>query len=66
MKNIKKIIVLETFSVRHLILRAEKPITSCRFEDDILETRLLDSDNLWRVVSLFEAKNDSFTQGKQF
>ncbi len=70
MKNIKKIATLETFLVRHPVLRAEKPIESCRFDGDTLETTihfgLYDADNLLGVVSLFEAKNDLFTNEKQF
>ena len=37
MQNIKKISALETFPVRHPVLRAEKPIESCHFEGDDLE-----------------------------
>jgi GNAT superfamily N-acetyltransferase len=70
MKNIKQIVALETFLVRHPVLRAEKPIESCLFEGDTLDTTvhfgLYDCDNLLGVVSLFEAKNNSFTHGKQF
>lgn len=66
MRNIKQIIVLETFLVRHPVLRAEKPVASCRFDNNNLETRLLDSDYLLGVVSLSEAKNDSSITDKQF
>ncbi|MGO4906128.1 GNAT family N-acetyltransferase [Flavobacterium sp. W20_MBD1_R3] len=70
MKNIKQITALETFSIRHPVLRAEKPIESCHFDGDTLETTfhfgLYDSDNLLGVVSLFEAKNNLFTTEKQF
>ena len=70
MKNIKKITALETFPVRHPVLRAEKPIESCNFDGDTLETTvhfgLYDSHNLLGVVSLFESKNDLFTHEKQF
>ena len=70
MKNIKKITALETFPVRHPVLRAEKPIESCNFDGDTLETTvhfgLYDSHNLLGVVSLFESKNDLFAHGKQF
>ena len=70
MKKIKQITALETISVRHPVLRAEKPIASCHFDGDTLETTLhfgmYDSDDLLGVISLFDAKNDSFTTGKQF
>ena len=70
MKNIKKITALETFPVRHPVLRAEKPIESCNFDGDTLETTvhfgLYDSHNLLGVVSLFESKNDLFTMKSNF
>lgn len=70
MKKIKKISALETFSVRHPVLRAGKPIESCHFDGDILETTvhfgLFQSDNLVGVISLFQSKNDLFVYEKQF
>lgn len=36
MPNIKKITDLETYSVRHVVLRKGKPIETCRFEGDDL------------------------------
>ena len=70
MKNIKQIIALKTFPVRHPVLRAKKPIESCHFDRDTLEftvhSELYDSGNLLGEVSFFEAKNDSFTIEKQF
>ena len=69
MKNIKQITALKTFPVRHPVLRAKKPKESCHFDRDTLEftvhSGLYDSNNLFRVISLFEAKNDSFTFKKQ-
>ena len=69
MKNIKKITALETFPVRHPVLRAEKPIASCHFDGDTLETTLhfgmYDSDDLLGVISLLDAKNDSLTSEKK-
>lgn len=60
MKNIKQIIALKTFPVLHVVLWAEKPIESCHFDSDPLETTvhsgLYGSDNLLAVISLFEAK----------
>ncbi|MFV8344816.1 GNAT family N-acetyltransferase [Flavobacterium sp. ZB4P13] len=70
MQNIKKITALETFPVRHPVLRAEKPIESCHFDGDILETTfhfgLYENENLAGVISLFEEKNDLFAAEKQF
>lgn len=69
MPNIKQIVALDTFLVRHPVLRAEKPIESCHFDGDNLETTvhfgLYDSENLVGVISLFESKNDLFTLEKQ-
>lgn len=70
MQNIKKISALETFPVRHPVLRAEKPIKSCHFEGDDLETTahfgLFDGNNLIGVISIFEAKNKLFPDERQF
>lgn len=70
MQNIKKITALETFPVRHPVLRDGKPIESCHFDGDILETTLhfglYENGNLAGVISLFEAKNDLFAAEKQF
>ncbi|TDD78689.1 GNAT family N-acetyltransferase [Flavobacterium caseinilyticum] len=70
MQNIKQIAALDTFIVRHPVLRSEKPIESCHFEGDTLETTvhfgLFEAKNLLGVISLFEAKNDLFTSKKQF
>ena len=41
MQNIKKISATETFLVRHPVLRAGKPIESCHFDGDDLETLLI-------------------------
>ena len=66
MKNIKKITALESFLVRYPVFQAKKPMASCCFDGDTLETRLLDYNNILGVIFLFEAKNDSFTLEKQF
>lgn len=66
MKNTQQITALKTFPVRYPVLRAEKPIASCRFDNDTLEIRLLDYDDILGVVSLFEAKNDSFILENNF
>lgn len=70
MQCIKQIVALDTFPVRHPVLRAKKLIENCRFEGDTLETtlhfELYAIENLPGVTSLFEAKNDLFSDGKQF
>ncbi|MFV5691503.1 GNAT family N-acetyltransferase [Flavobacterium sp. LT1R49] len=70
MQNIKQISALETFLVRHPVLRADKSTDNCHFDGDNLETTihfgLLDQNNLIGVISLFEAKNNLFTAEKQF
>lgn len=70
MQNIKQIAPLDTFPVRHPVLRAEKPIESCYFEGDTLETTvhfgLYEIENLVGVISLFESKNELFISEKQF
>ncbi|MFV5694723.1 GNAT family N-acetyltransferase [Flavobacterium sp. LB3P122] len=70
MQNIKQISALETFPVRHPVLRANKSIDSCHFDGDNLKATihfgLLDQNNLIGVISIFEAKNDLFTAEKQF
>ena len=70
MQNIKRISALETFPVRHPVLRADKSIDSCHFDGDNSETTihfgLLDQNNLIGVISIFEAKNNLFVAEKQF
>lgn len=70
MQNIKKITALETFPVRHPVLRADKSIDSCHFDGDNLETTshfgLFDKNNIIGVISIFKAKNDLFVAEKQY
>nr|WP_314896315.1 GNAT family N-acetyltransferase [uncultured Flavobacterium sp.] len=70
MQNIKKIAALETFPVRHPVLRADKSIDSCHFDGDNLETTshfgLFDKNNIIGVISIFEAKNNLFAAEKQY
>ena len=67
---IKEVSVLETFEVRHPVLRAQKPLESCRFEGDDLETTkhfgLFSDGNLVGVVSVFENKSNKFSEKRQF
>lgn len=70
MKNFKQIVTLDTFWVRHSVFLTKKSAESSLFKQDSLDTAvhfgLHDSDNLLEVVSLFDAKSDSFIPGKQF
>lgn len=69
MQIIKKIIALDTFQVRHPVLRNEKPIESCHFDGDNLKSTvhfgLFDTDKIQAVISLFETKNAHFVSEKQ-
>lgn len=70
MQHIQKITTIETFPVRHPVLRGGKPIESCRFDGDELDTTthfgLFLNENLIGVISIFENKNSLFTNEKQF
>ncbi|MES2544976.1 MAG: GNAT family N-acetyltransferase [Bacteroidota bacterium] len=70
MQNIQKITAIETFPVRHPILRSGKPIATCHFDGDDLTTTthfgLFIEENLIGVISIFEMKNPLFTADKQF
>jgi GNAT superfamily N-acetyltransferase len=70
MQNIQEISAVDTFSVRHPVLRAGKPLENCRFEcDDLATTKhfgLFLENNLIGVISIFEAKNQLFDNDKQF
>jgi len=70
MQYIKQIEAIETFSVRHPVLRGGKPIESCHFDGDDLETTihfgLFLENNIIGVISLFENINPLFTPEKQF
>lgn len=67
---IQEITATDTYPVRHLVLRAGKPIESCHFEGDELPSThhfgcFLDNQ-LIGVVSLFEAENLLLGAGKSF
>ena len=70
MKEIKKISTIDTFSVRHPVLRHDKPIESCQFEGDNLETTvhfgLFVDENLIGIVSVFRKNNSIFNFENQF
>ncbi len=66
---IKKIASLDTFLVRHPVLRAYKNIESCHFDGDNLETTkhfgFFDAEKLVGVASVFENININFIENKQ-
>ncbi len=70
MTTIKKIDYNATFAVRHPVLRAGKPIESCFFEGDDLESTLhlglFDVDKLVGVISVFKNKSTTFKASLQF
>ena len=69
MIEIKRIASKDTFLVRQPVLRAGKPIESCVFDGDDLETTvhfgLFYDENLAGVISVFENKNDIFNDAFQ-
>lgn len=70
MPIIEEISGIATFAVRHPVLRAGKPLSSCLFEGDKLRSTkhfgLFLNDVLVGVISLFENKNVIFDQTEQF
>ena len=69
MTLIKEISAQETFIVRHPVLRKGKPIESCIFDGDNLETThhfgLYDNENLTGIISLFLTFNPIFAEKRQ-
>lgn len=69
MPFIKEITAIETYIVRHPILRNGKPIENCHFEGDEDENTvhfgLFDNEKLIGVISVFENNNTSFYPEKQ-
>lgn len=67
---IKNISAKETILVRHPVLRKGRPIESCAFDGDYLETTVhfgyFKDDNLIGVVSLFYTTNSTFINKNQF
>ena len=70
MITLREITALETYSVRHPVLREGKPVESCHFEGDNLQSTihigLYVNAALIGVVSLFKTKNAEFKSDKQF
>jgi len=69
MITIKEITSKETYAVRQPVLRKGKPIESCIFEGDDLETThhfgLFDNKNLIGIISLFKKINTIFAEQNQ-
>lgn len=69
MTLIKEITAQETFIVRHPVLRKGKPIETCVFEGDNLDTThhfgLFENENLTGIISLFATSNPIFAQKNQ-
>jgi ribosomal protein S18 acetylase RimI-like enzyme len=70
MTLIKEISAQETFIVRHPVLRKAKPLESCAFDGDNLETThhfgLFENSNLTGIISLFIKTNPIFAENSQF
>ncbi|WP_431244106.1 hypothetical protein ACQ9BO_06855 [Flavobacterium sp. P21] len=69
MTIIKEISSKETYAVRQPVLRAGKPIESCIFEGDDLDTThhfgLFEDKNLTGIISLFQQTNSIFAEKNQ-
>jgi ribosomal protein S18 acetylase RimI-like enzyme len=67
---IKEITSTETFSVRHPVLRAGKPVESCQFEgDDLLSTKhfgFFTEENLIGIISIFKNNHPFFKNNPAF
>ena len=70
MHSIQKITSTETYPVRHIVLRAGKPIESCQFNGDELGSThhfgYYLNNQIIGVISLFEIKNEYFETQKSF
>lgn len=70
MHSIQKIASTETYPVRHIVLRAGKPIESCQFQGDELKTTnhfgYYINNQIIGVISLFEIDNSLFIAQRPF
>ncbi|MEW4924327.1 GNAT family N-acetyltransferase [Algibacter sp. 2305UL17-15] len=68
--DIKQINAEDTYTVRHPILRAGKPIATCAFDGDDLESTihlgLFSNNNLIGVASFMKNKNEWFNNKLQY
>jgi GNAT superfamily N-acetyltransferase len=69
MITIRNLTAIETYPVRHAVLRKGQPLSSCHFEgDDLKNTKhfgLFENESLEGIVSLFENSNTIFEEVKQ-
>ena len=68
--EIKKINSIDTYPVRHEVLRKGKPIETCQFKGDDDENTihfgLYQNERLIGIISMFKEKNDLFSETNQF
>ena len=68
--EIKKINSIDTYPVRHEVLRKGKPIETCQFKGDDDENTvhfgLYQNERLNGIISIFKEKNDLFSETNQF
>ena len=68
--EIKTISSIQTFEIRHPILRAGQPLESCKFigddDDETLHFGAYDKDNLTGVLSCYVNNGAHFTLGKNY
>lgn len=68
--EIKKINSIDTYPVRHEVLRKGKPIETCQFKGDDDENTvhfgLYQNERLIGIISIFKEKNNLFSEINQF
>ena len=68
--EIKKINSIDTYPVRHEVLRKGKPIETCQFKGDDDENTvhfgLYENERLIGIISIFKEKSDLFPETYQF
>jgi GNAT superfamily N-acetyltransferase len=68
--EIKKINAIDTYPVRHEVLRKGKPIETCQFKGDDDENTvhfgLYQKEQLIGIISIFKEKNNLFQEKNQF
>ncbi len=70
MTDIREISTLETFAIRHPVLRAGKPLESCRFDGDDLKTTkhfgVFENETLAGIVTVLQSNSALFVEDFQF
>lgn len=68
--SIKKISTIETYPVRHPVLRAGRPLEDCKFDHDDLETTfhlgLFEKNHLIGVATFLKNNSSSFPESSQY